>query len=163
MLKETPERDLYLDDACAGDAELRADLRRLLGVHGEAGSFLDRPVEAWLTGRDDVPFTGTDRFRILRQVGTGGMGIVYDTHDILRDEAVALKTLHRTRATNLYRLKREFRSLVDITFKILEPRLPSMSCSLVRRNPSSRWRARQWGVSFVDFARASWPGFGTHA
>ncbi len=85
--------------ACAGDAELRADLRRLLAVHGEAGAFLDRPVEAWLAGRDDVPFTGTDRFRILRQVGAGGMGVVYEVHDTLRDEAVALKTLRRTGAS----------------------------------------------------------------
>ena len=33
-----------------GDAELRVDLRRLLAVNGEAGSFLDRQVEAWLAG-----------------------------------------------------------------------------------------------------------------
>jgi hypothetical protein len=42
------------------------------------------------------------------------MGVVYEVHDRVRDEVVALKTLLRARPTDIYRLKREFRSLVDV-------------------------------------------------
>ncbi len=43
------------------------------------------------------------------------MGVVYEVHDKVRDEVVALKTLLRTSAADVYRLKREFRSLADVT------------------------------------------------
>jgi eukaryotic-like serine/threonine-protein kinase len=151
VLKETAERDIYLHDACAGDAELRAHVMRLLAVHDQPSSFLDQPVDAWLAGRDDAPFTGTDRFRLLRQVGSGGMGIVYEVHDTLRDEAVALKTLRRSGATDLYRLKREFRSLVDIT----HPNVVCLYELFVDAERSFFTMELVDGVSLIDFVRAS--------
>ena len=44
----------------------------------------------------------------------GGMGVVYEVDDTARQEIVALKTLRRTTAVDIYRLKREFRSLADV-------------------------------------------------
>src|SRR6185436_11627630 len=38
-------------------------------------------------------FRGTQRFLVLKQVGSGGMGMVYSVHDRDRDDEVALKTL----------------------------------------------------------------------
>jgi serine/threonine protein kinase len=60
-------------------------------------------------------FTGTERFVIVRRIGAGGMGVVYEAHDRERDARVALKTLHRLDAEALYRLKQEFRALTDIS------------------------------------------------
>ena len=60
-------------------------------------------------------FTGTERFGIVRRIGAGGMGVVYEAHDRERDARVALKTLHRLDAEALYRLKQEFRALTDIS------------------------------------------------
>ena len=60
-------------------------------------------------------FRGTDRFRLLRRLGAGGMGVVYAAHDAHRDEVVALKTLRHADADAIYRLKREFRTLADVT------------------------------------------------
>lgn len=57
----------------------------------------------------------TNRFAISRQLGIGGMGIVYAAHDRERNERVALKTLKSTEPSDLYRLKSEFRSLADIS------------------------------------------------
>lgn len=55
------------------------------------------------------------RFAIVRQLGAGGMGVVYEAHDRARNERVALKTLARCDGDALYRFKREFRALSDIT------------------------------------------------
>ena len=38
-------------------------------------------------------FTGTDRFLVIRRVGAGGMGVVYEVLDRERNTRVALKTL----------------------------------------------------------------------
>ena len=59
-------------------------------------------------------FRGTERFQILRRLGSGGMGVVYAARDHVRDEVVALKTLRWTDANAIYRLKKEFRTLADI-------------------------------------------------
>jgi len=62
-----------------------------------------------------VTFTGTDRFEVVRELGAGGMGIVYLAHDRERARDVALKTLGRLDAQALYRFKHEFRSLADLS------------------------------------------------
>ncbi len=55
------------------------------------------------------------RFTLVRRVGKGGMGVVYEAYDQKRGELVALKTMRRVDPTALVRFKQEFRSLSDIT------------------------------------------------
>ena len=55
------------------------------------------------------------RFTLVRRLGAGGMGVVYEAYDQERGELVALKTMRRVDPIALVRFKQEFRSLSDIT------------------------------------------------
>jgi tetratricopeptide (TPR) repeat protein len=54
------------------------------------------------------------RFRPIRRLGEGGMGVVYEAFDEERSTHVALKTVRHLDAESLARFKREFRALADI-------------------------------------------------
>ena len=59
------------------------------------------------------------RFTLVRRLGAGGMGVVYEAYDQQRGELVALKTMKRVNPLALVRFKQEFRSLSDITHRNL--------------------------------------------
>ncbi|MFI5305818.1 MAG: serine/threonine-protein kinase PknK, partial [Polyangiales bacterium] len=60
-------------------------------------------------------FAGTKRFVVERQLGQGGMGVVYQALDRERNTRVALKAISKRDAVNIYRLKNEFRQLADLS------------------------------------------------
>ena len=79
------------------------------------GSALDaRPRLAATGDRDEAPFAGTPRFDVVRRLGAGGMGVVYEVVDRERSTPVALKTLRTFSADALMRFKHEFRALQDL-------------------------------------------------
>lgn len=59
-------------------------------------------------------FAGTDRFRLLRRLGAGSLGLVYHVEDVETGQKVALKTLPGLDADSIYYIKQEFRSLRGI-------------------------------------------------
>ncbi|UCD51368.1 MAG: protein kinase [Phycisphaerales bacterium] len=76
------ERAAYLEQACGGDGALRAEIESLLKAHQEAGTFLDAPaldreVTLATAGPMEGPGTVIGRFKLLEQIGEGGMATVY--------------------------------------------------------------------------------------
>jgi hypothetical protein len=152
------ERRVLLNRACPGDRALASEVEQLIRAHEDASELLSGFTRSSSTpsvaparpGNAVQDFPGTERFAVRRMLGTGGMGVVYEVHDRVRDETVALKTLLRTDATDIYRLKREFRSLAGAAHRNLislyelfvEGPLCFFTMELVH------------GVSFVDYVRA---------
>jgi serine/threonine protein kinase len=161
------ERRAFLAEACAGDDGLRHQLDRLVRAHERSAGFLETPVAtvalSMLASADDAStlpppltsfrtgteFRGSERFRVRRQLGAGGMGVVYEVHDQVRNEVVALKTLLRARAADIYRLKREFRSLADVA----HPNLVSLYELVVERTDCFFTMELVQGVNLVEYVR----------
>lgn len=58
---------------------------------------------------------GTERYELRRRLGRGGFGDVYEARDRQHGTLVALKHLKRTEPGWLYRFKREFRMVADLS------------------------------------------------
>jgi serine/threonine protein kinase len=113
----------FLDEACDGDADLRLEVSRLLSEHFNAGDFMGQPLpvhrgrEASHDSPEGIPdqlVSASSRFDVRGRLGSGGFGDVYEVFDRKRKALIALKYLRRFEPEQLYRLKREFRTLTDI-------------------------------------------------
>ncbi len=103
--------------------------------------------------RDDpqfIEFCANRRFTIRRRLGAGGMGVVYEALDHERGEIVALKTLLGVSPGALYRFKREFRSLADVTHNNL------ISLHALFSEGERMFFTMEYidGVDFVEWVRA---------
>jgi tetratricopeptide (TPR) repeat protein/tRNA A-37 threonylcarbamoyl transferase component Bud32 len=96
---DEPDRERYLDEACAGDAPLRTEVASLLAAHNQADAVVDRPAASYV--RDTEPLPGGDHrigqrigaYEIVALIGHGGMGEVYRARrvDAHYDKEVAIK------------------------------------------------------------------------
>ncbi len=68
---------------------------------------------------ETLQWRGTDRFEVIRCIGRGGMGVVYEARDAERRQRVALKTLVHYDPASLFLIKQEFRTLADVQHRNL--------------------------------------------
>ncbi len=119
------ERSQFVDEI--SDTELRSEVESLLRAHDEAGAFLDEP-ERFFSGeslREDAfsPGQVIDRYRIIREIGRGGMGAVFlaERADDQYQKQVAIKLIKR--GTDTDSVLRQFRKERQILASLEHPNI----------------------------------------
>jgi serine/threonine protein kinase len=106
LQREDPgERRAYLDEACAGQPDLRRQVESLLRLYEGAGSFLEKPAApsaatgpfqdaAEAASSPEAPGTVIGPYKLVEQIGEGGFGVVFmaEQQESIRRK-VALKIL----------------------------------------------------------------------
>src|SRR5579859_3824318 len=114
------ERDAFLKQACASDAELEREVRSLLASHNQARNFLESPaLEATAraiaaeraTVTNLAPQGSFGPYRIEERLGAGGMGEVFRGTDTRLGRAVAIKTCRQEFSERFQREARAISSL----------------------------------------------------
>jgi eukaryotic-like serine/threonine-protein kinase len=75
-------RRAFLDEACAGDQELRREVESLLQFDSRGDRFIEQPaleVAAKMVAQEPQSLVGQQlgSYQILSLLGAGGMGVVY--------------------------------------------------------------------------------------
>src|SRR5262245_3113156 len=125
------DRAAYLDRVCSGDEALRREIEELLNFHESHETFLEKPalqdvarrLAARLKNSEIQDSTLSDDdwmlgpYRILDQLGKGGMGVVYLAEDTRDGKNVAIKVLPKDFVSDedrLARFNREGRMLEEL-------------------------------------------------
>jgi predicted Ser/Thr protein kinase len=123
----TDERERELLRTCATDDELARAVRGRLRAHDLAHELVtltaspDRTIPSFTAAHEPPPRIG--RFHVIRELGRGGMGIVYEAEQELPRRRVALKTLSRGHSAQAVA---QFAIEIDATARVLHPGIPQV-------------------------------------
>jgi serine/threonine protein kinase/predicted negative regulator of RcsB-dependent stress response len=122
------ERHRIALEACKGDEELVSVVEGLLAADDQAGSFLETCALAAAATHTEQPLDRviapgeiiSGRFQIVRLLGKGGMGQVYEAADAELGVRVALKTIRPEISADVSALLR-FKREVELTRRVTHP------------------------------------------
>jgi eukaryotic-like serine/threonine-protein kinase len=144
------EREEWVERACGGDAELAAELMTLIEACEMSDEFLSEPAAvayAPLLAEPELPNELGGRYRIVREIGRGGMATVYLADDLRHGRQVAVKAVHSSVARSIDRAR--FVREIEIAASLSHPHiLPLHDSGEVR---SGARGARDTEPTFVYF------------
>jgi predicted Ser/Thr protein kinase len=109
----------FIAERCADDVTVLREAEALLATHETAGTFLDEPARVDPADLETlVPGTVIGSYKVLDEIGRGGMGVVYLAEDTRLGRMVALKSLPSALAMQpdlRQRLRREARAAATIS------------------------------------------------
>jgi serine/threonine protein kinase/Tol biopolymer transport system component len=104
------ERATFLEAACAGDEEMRSEIESLLAYDGTSerhiAEALAGTAQSLFESKSIKPGTRVEDYEILKLIGTGGMGEVYQARDVRLSRKVAIKVLPSFLTNDTDRLRR---------------------------------------------------------
>lgn len=143
------DRRSFLDTACATDATLRREVEAYLAAHRQAGDFLGTSAIEWVATMESngevmlitVPLSGAPptqagklnqfapgsildgRYVIEREIGQGGIGVVYLARDRKLSNHVVVKTLIEQGRTDRESewIEEKFRQEIEVMARINHP------------------------------------------
>jgi tetratricopeptide (TPR) repeat protein len=118
LAETVSNRSAFLADACGADAALRAEVEALLHFHDTTGavdSDLDEPADRPAPAQFAPGQMFAGRYRMVAQIGHGGMGDVWRADDVILQTPVALKLIASTAREEAARILNEVRVARQIT------------------------------------------------
>src|SRR5262249_54719267 len=145
-LQKAPEqRAAFLDHACGDNAELRQSVALLLQAHEQAGPFLQGDPEnrGTIAQQSGGPGTVIGLYKLIEQIGEGGMGTVWmaqQTEPVRRVVALKLIKAGMDSKQFIARFEAERQALAIMDHpniaKVLDP--GDVGCALREQQPDSR-------------------------
>jgi TolB-like protein len=135
-------RPAFLDDACADDEALRAEVESLLHAHDRAGSFIQESASdiagEWAADQNLLG-RSIGKYAVRSSLGAGGMGEIYLAEDAQLGRSVALKFLSPHIAANAEGMRR-FRREAEAASALNHPNILTV-------HEVGRWRGRDYLVT----------------
>lgn len=104
------ERPAFLEGACAGDEEMRREVESLLSHDGASERFIAEALagtaHSFFESKSIKPGTKVEDYEIVKFIGAGGMGEVYQARDVRLSRNVAIKVLPSFLTHDADRLRR---------------------------------------------------------
>lgn len=158
--QESASRAEWLERACAGDESLHREVESLINACEGPSNFLDVPAmertRVTLPVISHWPGRIVGRYRILEEIGRGGMSAVFRATRIEEqfEHEVAIKLLHRSHDSDI--LMRRFRAERQILARLSHPNIahlldgdsteegvPYLVMEYVRGEPIDAWCERR--------------------
>jgi serine/threonine-protein kinase len=147
VLDAPPERRAALiEELSGGDDARRTKLRRMVAACEQSYPFLDGPAAerfAAMFADEPAPIPAllAERYRVSRELGRGGMAVVYLARDLRHERDVAVKVLRPdlTSGVGPDRFQREIRLAAQLTHPHILPLLDSGDASVEGESPTRLW------------------------